>query len=76
VIGALLLVVVSQRSRWLGFVSVWIALSLLPWILVPLYEGLHEHHLALGLVGLSLGVGSIAPSNIRSEWHGEQWGIW
>jgi hypothetical protein len=51
----------SLRSRTTGFVACWIVLSLLPRLIVPLYEGMHEHHLYGALLGLSLGVGSIAP---------------
>jgi hypothetical protein len=51
----------SQRSKTAGFVALWMAVVLLPRLVVPLYEGIHEHHLYGAVLGLSLGVGFIAP---------------
>lgn len=46
-------------SRLWALAAMWVGLSLAPRLLVPLVEGLHEHHMYASLIGVSLLVGSI-----------------
>lgn len=56
-LAALALVARLQVPR-MAFVLAWIGLALAPRLLVPLVEGLHEHHFALPMAGLALGIGA------------------
>lgn len=46
------------KTPRMAFIATWIALALTPRLLMPLVEGLHEHHFALPMAGLALGIGA------------------
>lgn len=52
--------VVRPRSRF-AYALGWALIALTPRLIVPLYEGLHEHHMTLPLLGVALGAGLYAP---------------
>lgn len=53
---ALTVAAVPPDRRWV-FVAGWALLALSPRLLVPLIEGLHEHHMSLPLMGVALSLG-------------------
>lgn len=60
-IGAVLIgitTMVFARAQRTAFVASWIGLALAPRLVMPLVEGLHEHHFILPMAGLALGIGA------------------
>lgn len=55
-LGVTVLAVV--RAPRTTFVCAWIGFALTPRLLMPLLEGLHEHHFTLPMAGLALGIGA------------------
>lgn len=46
------------RAPRAAFVMAWVGLALAPRLVMPLFEGLHEHHFLLPMAGLALGIGA------------------
>jgi len=62
VIGVCLLIwSVTHPHSAFDFVVLFVVLSVLPRLVVPLYEGLHAHHLYASMVGASVGIGYMTP---------------
>ncbi|HJT91846.1 MAG TPA: hypothetical protein VJ777_07875 [Mycobacterium sp.] len=58
---------VTDRRPWLSFALIWTVLALGPRFVLPLYEGLHEHHFLIPAVAWSLGAGSVLSFSRHEE---------
>lgn len=60
------------RRHWLAFGWLWTLVALSPRLVVPLYEGLHEHHLYFPMIGWALCAGhwlTVRDARRSEQWH-------
>lgn len=64
----LLACVLHAGESWLSWAAIWAVIALGPRLLIPLLEGLHEHHFYLPMAGLGLAIGAIGFQKERQVW--------